>query len=95
MKEINQSMQQQSKSASWGEQKVGKKYKDACYVCGKLGHWRKRCPERALGKRLLTRTSQRKKLTLITDSTQTEEENHTEACTKKIRVKKKKLAQKP
>ena len=95
MKEINQGIQQQDKSASQLRQKTGWKYKDACYSCGKTGHWRKRCPERPLGKRLLTREKPKKKPTLTTDSTQTENENDTEATTKQVRLKKKKLAQKP
>ena len=95
MKEINQCVQPQTKSLVQKEQKFGKKYKDACYICGKSGHWRKKCPDRPPGKRLPTQTSQKRKPTQTTDSTQTEDENYSEASTKKIRIKKKKLAQKP
>ena len=70
-------------------------HKDACYVCGKLGHWRKKCPVRQLEQKTRDHTHQKVKSTHTTGSTQIEETPCTEATTKKVRAKKKILAQKP
>ena len=37
MREINKDFQQHTEKAKW-------KYRNACYACGKEGHWRRKCP---------------------------------------------------
>ena len=95
MKKISKDRQQQVKASNLEKSKLRKKYKDACYVCGKIGHWRKKCPDRQLGQKTRDHTHQKVRATHTTGSIQTEETLSTEATTKKVRAKKKKLAKQP
>ena len=81
MEKINKDRQQQVKASNLPELRYWKKYKDACYMCGKIGHWRKRCPDRPQGQKSKIHTHQKARPTHNTDSTQTEQVNYTEATT--------------